>query len=229
MGNMGCGKSFCADILVEDHGFTKVSLASPVKQIAVQGRAILDNGAIPDNGRDFLLGMRLEGWADRLLPDGSVSTDPDVLDEARTALMNGWKEAIETSSTDRELYQRIGTDCGRAVDPNIWIRYFLKNLPSGNVVVDDVRFLNEAEALGNAGFFLVRLDPPAEARKRRLLERDGSVPAGAMGHASETEQELITCDTVYRNHSSPASARAYLAEVIYDLRAKERALPARNR
>lgn len=76
--------------------------------------------------------------------------------------------------TPRYAMQTIGTEWGRdLIAPDLWIRAWQAALPAtGNVVVDDCRFPNEARAVEAAGGLLVR------------IVRDGA-GAGAAGHASE--------------------------------------------
>jgi hypothetical protein len=66
----------------------------------------------------------------------------------------------------------------RSIDANFWVKLFLKNLGStaGPVVVDDMRFLNEAELLHGSGAYMVRL-----AR----LDED-NIYKGVMEDSSET-------------------------------------------
>lgn len=64
--------------------------------------------------------------------------------------------------TGRFLMQSLGTDWGRnMISRSIWVNMFLENLKEDeSVIVDDVRFPNEAEALKKAGFYLIRIDRP---------------------------------------------------------------------
>ena len=71
---------------------------------------------------------------------------------------------------DRPLLQKIGMKM-REIRPNVWIDYVVRDIgvheqecqavfgttKGMGVVVDDVRFLNEAKAFKEAGFTLVRL------------------------------------------------------------------------
>lgn len=65
--------------------------------------------------------------------------------------------------TGRFLMQSLGTDWGRnIVGRSIWVNMFLFNLKEDdNVIVDDVRFPNEADALRKAGFTLIRINRPS--------------------------------------------------------------------
>jgi hypothetical protein len=54
--------------------------------------------------------------------------------------------------TWREAAQTLGTEWGRSLDENIWVKLTMAKLdPNKNYVFSDVRFDNEAEAIRNAG------------------------------------------------------------------------------
>jgi len=80
---------------------------------------------------------------------------------------------------DRELLQYIGTDWGRKHDPNVWVRMFGHNYgdPGQHTFVTDMRFRNEADALREYGYVLVRVDrsdlpEPMAAWRRHQSEID---------------------------------------------------------
>jgi len=89
---------------------------------------------------------------------------------------------------DRSFLQAIGSG-GRAVAKDIWVRWleweFLELVDRGveHFVVEDCRFLNEAQWLRDNGFVLIRLS----GRKKDLT-------AEQREHISETELRLIECD-----------------------------------
>lgn len=80
-----------------------------------------------------------------------------------------WLDGI----TVRELLQKVGTAVRNEIHPEFWIRRLLESSKNSKatLLVPDVRFPNEADAIKNAGGFLIR------------LERNG---AGAGNHISET-------------------------------------------
>ena len=81
----------------------------------------------------------------------------------------------------RTLMQNYGTDVRRKENPRYWAGQWEQALcPELNTVADDVRFLNEAEAVKREGGIIIR------------LERDGVTTGG--DHASETEQLQIVPD-----------------------------------
>lgn len=100
----------------------------------------------------------------------------------------GWLDA-----TPRRLMQTVGTEWGRGIDPELWIKSALRRaepaLFSGrNVVISDVRFDNEAEAIKAAGGLIVRVVRP-----------DG---APVEAHASEAGISESLVDITLLNDSS---------------------------
>lgn len=75
---------------------------------------------------------------------------------------------------NRGLLRALG-QWGREEDPMIWINFLVQaaiNHP-GNVVVSDLRFLNEAEKLKEAGFILVKISRPG-------IEKDDDISETAL-------------------------------------------------
>lgn len=55
----------------------------------------------------------------------------------------------------REAAQTLGTEWGRSLDPDIWLKLTLKGLePDGKYVVSDVRFENEAKVVRENGLLI---------------------------------------------------------------------------
>lgn len=206
-GRMGTGKTTAAKYLVENHGFQRVSLASPVKAV----------GAIRDELPEELWRDALILWAGKLLPDPIYDK---VVNgwyhgmKPRQYLAELWYQDLKFSKDRREMYQRIGTDSGRRINPYIWINWFARHLPDGNLVVDDVRFRNEMNALRDLSFKVIEMRLPQEVRVVRLVERDGFFDPTTQGHASETELEGITGDAVIHNDQETPESLGYLLDEI---------------
>lgn len=72
--------------------------------------------------------------------------------------------------TPRFFMQRLGTEFGRdMIGQDFWMRAWLEAVnrlpPSANVVADDCRFPNEAQAIRDLGGFVVRIVRPDVAKQ----------------------------------------------------------------
>jgi hypothetical protein len=93
--------------------------------------------------------------------------------------------------TPRHIMQTLGTDWGRRlIHSDVWVSAWRKKLPgTGLVVVDDVRFPNEAAAIKSEGGFLWRIDRPG-------------IEAMAHDHPSERFQAQIATDITLVNETN---------------------------
>lgn len=103
----------------------------------------------------------------------------------------------ERHSVVRHFLQYWGTEVRRGQDENYWVKKFVeivRELTSQgiNVVSDDMRFENEADALRGIGGCAVRIDVPDHVRQQRLQERDGLGVHLACDHPSETGLDNYT-------------------------------------
>jgi hypothetical protein len=127
---------------------------------------------------------------------------------------------------DRELLQKLGTEIGRNYDPDIWIKHIDKdikdfiaectkkyesipkedremfvNLPK--IVIDDMRFLNEAAWAKNNRFIIIRINGRGYNLKSELAN-----------HRSEIEQEQIQVDFELDNSGTLDETMAKLYEYL---------------
>jgi len=118
----------------------------------------------------------------------------DVLGFTFEQLYGDKKEVIDQryGKTPREALQTLGTDWGRAYYDRIWIDYGIQRafavLASGvpNVVITDVRFKNEVDAIKNAG-----------GEVWRVVRPNNPYSTGDT-HASETElSDTDSCFDVF--------------------------------
>lgn len=153
-GPRGTGKTTLALHLERHYEFARRSLASPIKQI------------ISELPRDAQERHRyLMEWAEELYPDAPLAIRAKFATQAAAL--------FRQEPDPGRRAQQLGTDIGRALDSQVWIRYFLRHLPAGDVVCDDVRFADEAQALRAAGFVLVRLQASQQVLAERLARRAG--------------------------------------------------------
>ncbi len=170
-GKAHAGKDAVADVLVEQFCFTRIALADEMKRTA----------------------QRWLGFSDEQMW-GNAKETPDV----RYRRMDG--EPL----TPRHFLQQLGSEFGRAMYPDLWIdiaidsatridgsviaRYRrdlgvvydgVRQHATAGVVIPDIRFRNEMDAIRKAGGTLWRV-------------KRGSGLAGEAGaHISETEQDGI--------------------------------------
>lgn len=135
-GFAGSGKSTISEYLVRQHGFTRFSFATAVKDITAIAFA-WDRS-------------RLEGTNPQ---DREWREQPDPF----------WSERMMRPFSPRYALQYIGTNIFRnQVLTTIWSDLVIAKIhrlgPASQVVIDDVRFVNERDALRSIGaqFLLVR-------------------------------------------------------------------------
>lgn len=168
-GKKHSGKSTVSKFFVDNHKFTEIALADPLKKMLSD-----------------LFSIDIKYFYDEKLKDGQlpdrVVIDYSHLDKLRQ-IVKDWgfqigedekqaiqfREAIEEYNGDevrtaRELMQIFGTDILRTfVRDDIWIVLLFSRMKelSGNIVVSDVRLKNEREALKAAGAQLMLIKRPA--------------------------------------------------------------------
>lgn len=166
---MGSGKTEVANALVENHGFVKLQYAATLKSMIAS----------------LLQGSGMSEW-----DAAEFIADPE-LKETPLAILGG--------KTPRHAMQTLGTEWGRnCITENLWVGITIakaKALMSQgrNVVIDDMRFLNEAEAVRAAGGTIIRVSRPTAQI--------------TSAHASEGELNSYHADWVIPNDSSLATLR----------------------
>lgn len=131
-GPAGSGKSTAAEYLEREHGYKRMRFATPLKDAL---RRVL-RAALVD---DHTIERMIEG---------------DLKEVPQTVLLG---------RTPRYAMQRLGTEWGRhCIGDNFWVnllRHATAALPDDTrIVVEDVRFLNEAMMLRENGGKIIRMD-----------------------------------------------------------------------
>jgi hypothetical protein len=73
---------------------------------------------------------------------------------------------------DRGLLQEVG-EAMRSIDPDVFVKYLGRSLKnSKNIVISDVRFVNEYKTLKDLGFKFYRVKADLNTRLGRIQERD---------------------------------------------------------
>lgn len=102
--------------------------------------------------------------------------------------------------TPRHVMQTLGTEWGRnLIGGNIWVDATMANAAQhNNVVITDVRFLNEAKAVKDAGGILVK------------IKRPGNI---GDGHESESYIDQMEVDYTIKNDSTIESLQQRMASI----------------
>jgi hypothetical protein len=140
------GKDTAANALARDLGYTKVAFADKLKELALHTAPIITGQIAATN----------------------VQSGRGRLDWAVQGM--GWDEAKNVYPEVRRFLQLLGEGARNLFGEDFWVEQALGGV-KGNVVVSDVRYPNEAEAVKAKGGFLIK------------VERPGYV---AQGHVSET-------------------------------------------
>ena len=179
-GRIGSGKDTCAHRLLDRYGFSRVSFAEALKvEVATKFNRTL---------RAHLL---------------MVNSNIRAADAAGKMTEVAWEAQIhkilwlERDGVTRAILQEMGTDVRRADDPEYWIKQWDKAVDKAGegaqIVVTDVRFPNELDALRRRGGKLVR------------VERPSLPPLGKTPHPSENSLDYFKdWDAVLMNVGSVA-------------------------
>ncbi|MFE9767048.1 hypothetical protein ACFYPC_21425 [Streptomyces sp. NPDC005808] len=161
IGKARSGKDSVANRLVQGRAYTRVAFADPLKAMVMQTNPL-------------------------------VQTSPGVVVRL-AALINdvGWEYAKDTYPEVRRLLQATG-ETVRLHDEDFWLRLALKKVDAADswnmpVVITDVRYENEAFALRDRGFALIRVTRP------------GAGAGENADHKSETALDYVNPDLTIGN------------------------------
>ncbi len=146
-GRLQAGKDTAGYRLVDKYGFRRISFAEALKRdTAAKFRRTLKAHFRMIDAR--LKKLDDEGKVSEAAWDGKLH---DAL----------W---INRDEVTRAMLQEVGTDVYRAIDPDWWIKRWhdeVTKVDNGHVVVTDVRFVNEAEAILSRSGVLIRIERPS--------------------------------------------------------------------
>lgn len=114
------------------------------------------------------------------------------------------KEAVDPAwgKSPRELLQLLGTEVGRSIDSEVWIKSCFNKLdPNKRWAITDVRFPNEAAAIKERGGIIIK------------VVRDGFDSGSRNEHASESQIDQIPCDYLLTNYGSLDDLRSQVQDV----------------
>lgn len=106
-------------------------------------------------------------------------------------------ELFGMTKKDRLLLIKLGEKM-REIDPDVWVNYLIKETKKYDIVIiDDLRFPNEYDALVKEGFILIRINITKEQQLERLkiLYDDWENHVSKLNHDTE-----IALDNYKFNH-----------------------------
>lgn len=117
---------------------------------------------------------------------------PELLASFYSKVHDHMKNDPDRKAFYRFLLQEWGTGVRRAQDENYWVDSCMATVQkhTGNgvgVIIDDVRFINEADSIISHGGVVIRLTIDPDEQLRRLAETRGHTPnTKILNHPSET-------------------------------------------
>jgi len=132
----------------------------------------------------------------------SVDMKTIQLRETKSLYLKDWNMTVG------EMFQKIGTDCMRkGLHYDTWVLSLMsKYTQEQNWIIDDVRFLNEANTIKSKGGMLIRLEgDPLNLRKKDTRD---------MNHQSEIELDNYNKFDVIYNNIPPIESIENLMKII---------------
>lgn len=103
------------------------------------------------------------------------------------------------NTKDRKLLQEVG-HAMRVIDPYVWINYLLYKIKDENrIIIDDIRYPNELEALRDNGFTIIKLNVSKTTQKERLMHtypNTYQLHLDRLNHESEMHIDTMEADYI---------------------------------
>jgi hypothetical protein len=210
---MFSGKTTSADYLVNAYGYERLAFARPVKEISAEILTLLEDH-IGANGPSVIAmksptEKEVEEMRRQITEHYSgpnAAHKPIIVDQDNVTITRQRKvwtfadvEQNKGNPAVRKLLQLVGTELGRELIgyENVWVdRLIRAAYGKDNVVIDDCRFPNEAAALREHGFTLVRVTRPDIDRMLMMKDKYPDNFKEILTHASETALDNFEADMV---------------------------------
>lgn len=165
---MASGKTTTANFLKDHLGFKLLSLATPIKQMEQE---------LADGVEPYVIASK---YMREVYDPMQLAMFTQVLKEAR--------ELPRETPKPRKRLQFIGTEGARnRISDSTWIDFaIMEASKSENVVIDDVRFVNEFHAFHKAGWKSILLSVLPKIQRSRLESLYPGFDESVLRHGSET-------------------------------------------
>jgi hypothetical protein len=151
---------------------------------------------------------------------GRIYPQPELRDALRDELLDFAASYESEEGAPVHLYQEVVALC-QTHDPLCFERELENRIKTAGkhafIVIDDVKGSEDGAFayFQERGYTTLRVEAPEEARQRRLLARDGHLPAAApLSHEVETGLDEAAHDFVVDNDTSPERFQARLDRLV---------------
>jgi hypothetical protein len=209
-GGQGVGKTSLANYAKEKYGGEVLSFATPLKVelydlLKSVGENDGDTGALR-LGMEVVSNLPLPSYSPRLQPE-----------HVKLSWVSENKAAL------RYAMQRLG-DYRRVEHPSYFVGKLLDQVEEmlfrdcTQLYVDDCRFENEALALADIGFHVVKVECDEEIAASRSKARDGSYDPNTRSHQSETETQNLPYNYFLDNSGPYEKSTAQVDDIVNQIR-----------
>jgi dephospho-CoA kinase len=202
LGKMASGKTELSEYFLETYGGNRVAFADTLKKDVIDFGFTPDGNIVKSRDRELLqnYGQLRRGELSEL----QVSDDITLENHNDEFIMIDHKN---------NLTMKLGKSYTNYwVDQTISRTKFLAQ--ANNVIIDDIRRANEAEALKQIGFTIVKINTSDEVRMRRLIKRDGDFNKKNLNNISETEVDKIPFDYELNNNYDDNNGKNELDKIV---------------
>ena len=123
--------------------------------------------------------------------------------------------------TPRKMMQTLGTEWGRTLHPNIWIKLMehrIKRNKDTVILIDDCRFENEYQMLKEQGAFFIRIiRPDKDFRPKTLIAKIKNYLSGKKQHSSEGALSKKLVDFTVMNIGSKQDLEESLGPILKEI------------
>lgn len=139
-------------------------------------------------------------------------------------VQNVFDTAHMSPDSYRTLMQLWGTTIRRAQDPDYFVQTLYDTYKDDtHIIIDDVRFVNEADSVVSRGGVLIRLNISPDVQKSRLVEVRGvDYDTEVLCHESETALDDYGCFHLVVNNDDPAAAEQKICPWLINYKNKEK-------
>lgn len=190
-GKKASGKDSLANVLAKKHGFTKISLADPLREMCCKVFDVPMEWFLDRDKKDSEMPSKIEldyRHLDNIVDYVELKWGFTVTNEMRAQMDLSYGVELETP---RDILKFVGTELLRkSLRDDLWIVLALTRIKEigQKVVVADVRFDNERQVFSRAGGTLLLI-------KRPDVESEDS-------HISEDMGDESQYDTIFNNIGS---------------------------